>query len=366
MALDISQAIQLMTHALLQQLGDEVDLIFRYGSHINGATHQYSDIDISYVPVHESTHHAITIMVEDTLIDLYPIRWSSLEDMANFDNVSCTVLLQNEIVYQRTDTVAERFRTLSRRLRELQQPEARPMMLRKAQENFQNTGYPYYLLQQSAKAGHALACMHHARNILYSVLHCLKVCNQACIDTRKRDQILALPKLPENFAETIDRVTTATDPQDIRASCETLLNTTRDLLLAEQQDVQRGEASFPKVLNSAYPELKGDIQHLMLACERRDMFGSTLTSLYHELMIHMAQAITGIAYSDFNNLPEYEQDLVALGFPDLLPYVAAQDYDGLHEQCQVFDQRLQTYLTEKEVALNKFDTLDELATYLKL
>jgi len=59
------------------------------------------------------------------------------------------------------------------------------------------------------------------------------------------------------------------------------------------------------------------------------------------LMIHTAQALTGIEYSDFNCLAEYEQDLVALGFPDLLPYVAARDFAGLHEQCQAFDQRLQ-------------------------
>jgi hypothetical protein len=36
-------------------------------------------------------------------------------------------------------------------------------------------------------------------------LHCLAVCNQACIDTRKIGQVLALPKLPVSFAETVDR-----------------------------------------------------------------------------------------------------------------------------------------------------------------
>lgn len=366
MALDIPRTIQLVTDALLRELGDEVDLIFRYGSYLKNATHPYSDIDISYVPVHESTRSHITVIVDDTMIDLYPIRWSTLEDMANFDNVSCTVLLTNEIVYQRTEAAAERFRALPARLHELQQPEARSQMLRKAQDIFQKVGYQYYLLQQSVKAGHPLACMHHARNILGNILHCLKVCNQACIDTRKRDQVLALPKLPDNLADIIDRVTTATDPDDILISCEILLTTTRDLLLAEQSDIQRSDASFPAVFDSAYPELKGDIQHLMLACERKDMFGSTLTSLYHELMIHMSQALTGIEYSDFNSLMDYEQDLVALGFPNLLPYVAAQDFEGLHQQCQVFDQRLQDYLTEKGVALNKFDTLDELASYLKV
>jgi len=366
MAVDIPRTIEMLKEALLRDLGDEVDLIFQYGSYVKGTVHQYSDLDISFVPVHESTWHSITVLVDDIMIDFYPIHWSQLERMASFDNISTTVLLESRIVYQRSETVAERFRALPSRLRTLQEPDARPAMLRKAQEIFQGLGYQYYLLRQQAMAGHQLSCLQHARNILQGVLHCLMVCNQACIDTRKLAQVLALPKFPAGFAETVNRVTKATGPGELLSACETLLHTTRELLLSEQQQVQRHETTFPAVFDAAYPELKGDLQHLMLACERQDMFNFTLLSLYHELMIHMAQAFTGVEYSSFNSLAEYEQDLVALGFPDLMPYVVAGDFAGLHRQCQVFDQRLQQFLTEHSVALNAFATLDEFQKYLEV
>ena len=364
MALDIVLTIEILKDALLRDLGDEVDLIFRYGSHLKGTAHQYSDIDISFVPIHESTRHNITVLVDDTMIDFYPIHWSQLERMANFENISSTVLLDSQIVYQRNEAVAERFRSLAARLRELQQPEAHRMMLKKAQDIFQNTGYQYYLLRQQALSGHRLSCMQHSRNILKGVLHCLTVCNQSAIDTRKLEQVLALPKLPDRFAETVDCLTKATEPDGLLAACETLLNTTRTLLLNEQQAVQRSETTFPAVFRAGYPELKGDLQHLMLACERHDLFNFNFMSLYHELMIHMAQAFTGVEYSGFNSLAEYEQDLIALGFPDLLAYVVAGDYEGLHQQCRVFDERLQQFLTEHSVELNTFTTLDELQAYL--
>jgi hypothetical protein len=286
--------------------------------------------------------------------------------MANFDNISCTVLLKSQIVYQRSEAVAERFLALPERLRALQQPEARPAMLRKAQEIFQGIGYQYYLLQQQAANGHRLSCLHHTRNILRTVLHCLMVCNQACIDTRKLDQVLALPKLPLGFAETVDQITQSTDPDELLAACETLLQTTRNLLLAEQQQIQRSETTFPAVFKAGYPELKGDLQHLMLACERQDRFNFNLISLYHELMIHMARAFSGIEYSSFNSLAEYEQDLAALGFPDLLSYLLAGDLAGLQRQCQTFDERLQQFLSEHSVELNAFATLDELQRYLQV
>jgi hypothetical protein len=126
---DPRQIAAAMKDALLRKLGDEIDLIFEYGSYLRGATHKYSDFDISYVPVHEATHESITVLVGDKLFDLYPIRWSTLEQMAEFRNVSATVLLSSRIVYQRTEAAAGRFETLAARLRLLQQPEARPKAL---------------------------------------------------------------------------------------------------------------------------------------------------------------------------------------------------------------------------------------------
>lgn len=364
MAIDISQTLQIMQDKLLRDLGDEVDLIFCFGSQLTGTTHQYSDVDICFVPTHESTRYSITVVVDNMLIDLFPMRWSQLEYLANFGDPRCTLLLKNEIVYQRDDTVGKRFRALAEQVNAMLTPDARPMMLKKAFQIFEKTGYSYYLLRQQVQDGHLLAAMQQAQTILNDILHCLVVCNQSVIDTRKLDQVLALPRLPENLADTVDKISNATDVNTLLVSCEALLQTTRELLLNEQQDVLRHETSFPVVLRGGYPELKGDIQHLMLACERRDMFDSRLISLYHELMIHMAQAITGIEYSSFNCIPDYEQDLAALGFPDLLSYVVARDFEGLHQQCQKFDQHLQQFLLQKSVGLNQFDNTDALKAFL--
>jgi hypothetical protein len=79
----------------------------------------------------------------------------------------------------------------------------------------------------------------------------------------------------------------------------------------------------------------------------------------------MAQACTGIKYSGFDSLTEYEQEFVALGFPALLPYVEAGDFTELHRQCLVFDQHLQQFLTEHGVELYTFATIEELQKYLR-
>jgi hypothetical protein len=367
MAVDLSQITEVLQAALLRDLGEEVDLIFRYGSHLMGNAHAYSDLDISYVPVQEATRHHITVLVADTLCDLYPIHWSQLESMANFENVSSTVLLNYQIVYQRSAAAAERMQRLAARLAVLQQPAARPTMLTKAQELFQRTGYPYYLLRQQAARGHLLACLQQAQQILRTVLHCLAVCNQACIDTRKLEQVLALPKLPANFAETVDQLTPGQTTAGLVTACERLLESTRDLLLAEQRQLVDHTANFATAFGAGYPELKADLQHILLACERQDRFAlqGPLLSLYHELSLAIALAVSGIRYSSFNSLAEYEQDLVALGFPALLPLLEAGDFAELHRQCLIFDQHLRQFLVEHGVNLYTYATIEDLQTALE-
>ena len=365
MAIDMPRLIAAMKDALLRELGGEIDLIIQYGSHLKGAAHPYSDLDLSYVPAHESTWKSITVVVAGVMCDLYPIHWSRLEEMADFRDPSGTVLLDHRVLYQRNEEAAARLAALPSRLLALLQPEARPAMLRRAQEIFRATGYDYFLLGQQAAAGHPWSCLQHADRLLRRVLHCLAVCNQACIDTRKLPEILALPRLPAGIAETAARITSATDPGELLAACGSLMQTTRDLLLAEQRQIPR-QTTLPALLDSAYPELKGDLQHVLLACERRDMFSlkGPLLSLYHELNLALAQAFTGIAYSDFNSLTEYEQNLVALGFPALLPHVVSGDFVALHRACLAFDQHLQRFLRDHAVQLNAFDSIDALQEYL--
>ncbi|RIK42746.1 MAG: hypothetical protein DCC55_07785 [Chloroflexi bacterium] len=183
-----------------------------------------------------------------------------------------TFLLQYQLVYQRSEAAVERLQALADRLRALQQPEARPTMLKKAQDFFQGTGYPYYLLRQQSANGHRLASLQHAQQILSTVFHCLALCNQACIDTRKLEQVLALPKLPLKFADTVARLTQTYEPDELLAASEQLLNTTRDLLFTEQRQSPGDKPTFAAAFGAGYPELKGDIQHILLACERQDPF----------------------------------------------------------------------------------------------
>ena len=364
---DVRQVIDTLQSALLSRYGDDVDLLFQYGSHLSGTTHKYSDVDLSWVPAHDDTWGSITVMVDETLFDLYPMHWAHLERMADCRDVSSSVLLSSRLLYQRTGAAGERFAALAARLRSLQEPAARPVMVRRALEIFQSTGYEYYLLREQAAAGQVAGTLKAAQAILRTVLHCLAVCNQACIDTRKLAQVLALPRLPAGFPATVDRVVAAMAPPEALDAIDALLATTRDLLLAEQRAVERGEASYADAFAAGYPELKRELQAILLACEQANLFAAkgAVLSLLHEMSRGIAQVVTGVEATPFNALADYAQELTALGFPALLAPLVEGDFATLGQRCYLFDQRLQAFFHENGVGLNNFATLDELQHFLR-
>jgi hypothetical protein len=365
---DNQAIITALQDALLQRFGDEVDLIFQYGSHIRGTAHQYSDVDVSWVPVHADAWGNITVMVDDTLFDLYPIHWAKLEQMADFRDVSSTVLLHNRILYQRSQAAADRFGALTERLRAHLQPEARPQMVRQALERFQDIGYDYYLLRRHVALDDPIGCLRQAQAILRTVLHCVAVSNQAPVDTRKLAQVLALPQLPEGFGEHVHRVVAALTPQAALTAVDALLGATHPFLLELQRRRLNQDATWPALFDAAYPELKRDLQAVMQACEQQDLFAAknALFSLLHELSRGIAQVESGFVATSFNGLRDYEQDLTALGFPALAPLLLAGDFAELHRQCLIFDVQLKALLMERAVKLNNFASLEELKRSLLL
>lgn len=362
MTIDQQSVANLLVETLLSRLGDEIDLVFHYGSYRMGNTHRYSDYDVSYVPVHESTGDHITVVVDDVMCDLYPLRWSRLEGVADFKEPFGLILPNAKILYQRNDEAGQHFAALRARQEALLSPEQRPAMLRLAQEIFQKAGYDYYLLHTSAAADNLPACRSLALRILDTVIRALPVLNQRLIDSRKLDQLLTLPRLPQSFAEAVDALHSSTEIPALRQACDSLLQATRDLLLAEQREVQRGETGFPAAFRALYPELKNMVQKIIIASERKDRLAAafSLDLLHREISLPLAQALTGISYGGFNSPADYEQDLAALGFPSLWPPFESGDWEELRRRCFVFDEQMQRFLTQRGVYLCAFATLDEL------
>ncbi|HEX5827089.1 MAG TPA: nucleotidyltransferase domain-containing protein [Candidatus Limnocylindrales bacterium] len=363
MHLDADRIVRLLVDTLVRRHGDEVDLVFRYGSLLRGDPHRFSDLDISWVPAHAETWDAITVLVDDVLVDCYAIHWPSLEQMADMRRLTCAILEYGEVVYARDDAVRARFEGLRARLATAQSPAARPSAVAAALDTFREAGYPYLLLTRAARDGHLLAALQQAQAIRDRVLHALVLANQVPADTRKPEQLARLARRPPDLDGLLAALDASPDAPAILNAVDALLDATRAFLLAEQSTLAT-PTTFADALRAGYPELRGDLQHLLLWTERGTIAPRDLVSIHHETMVHAAKAITGIDYGPFNAIPDYELDLAALGFPDLLGPTVARDLPELARLIDAFDARLRRYLEDGGADLCSYPDLDGLEAAL--
>lgn len=363
----------LMVAALTDRIGGEIDIVFRYGSSVGGGSHRWSDLDFSYVPRSADTWESITVMVDEILFDLYPLHWSTLERLAEWEDWRASILDSHQVVYRRDEAAEHRFAGLITRHQALQRPAARAEMVGKALAIFQRAGHDRYQIHRLARTDAAgpeqmilNACRTHARRIVDYISHCLVVANQQQVDTRKLEELDRLPLKPVGLSATLESITAAQTVEQIRDGIGHLMDSTYSVLLDEQQRTHRSSAPFAAVLEAAYPELKADLQRILIACERRDRFGALgkALALYHELTIHLAIAERGVRYSQFNSPADYQADLAARGFPELLDPAANGDFDRLYRQTLRFDERMRETLIEGGAALNDFADEAELTTWL--
>lgn len=354
--------------ALLDRLGEEVDLVFQYGSILTDRTHRFSDVDASYVPRHESTGECITVLVEDILFDLYPLHWSTLESMAEWTDWRGTILRNYLVTYSRNAEATERLRRLAARHRELGEPEHRPEMVRKALSVFARTGKELYELARAVEASDFPSARHHGQRVFDHLVHALALCNQTPVDTRKIDEIADLARLPEGFPSSVDRFLSATGAAEILSTARDLSDATRALLLEEQRDTLKDERSLAEILATGYTELKADLQRILIACEMQDKLCATAkcVTLLHELSYHLAVAADGVAYSDFNSPSDYRIELAELGFPELLEPAARGEFAELSRRALAFDRHMRDVLTAGSVGLFEYDSLEELEEELEV
>jgi hypothetical protein len=351
-----------ITDELVRRAGDEVDLVFRYGSAIRGGEHRFSDLDMSWVPRAPSRWDSITVLVDDTLFDLYPLHWPTLERMAEWDDWRATILHDYLIVYESSAAAGDRFRALAARHAELELPIAKPAMVRKALAAFERVGYDYYQLCRHTRAADLGGAQRHANGVVQTLFHALVLVNQSRADTRKIEQMAALRRTPEGLVGLVERICGATTCAEVVSAVDELLESVRVILLAEQAEHLRVDSPYAEVLRGAYPELRADLQRVILACERRDPL-SAHTKLYsylHELHIHLSQAADGVDFGSFNSMSEYLHPLSRRGFPDLIAPLVAGRFDELARSCDTFDRMLRDYLGELDVSLNAFPSISEL------
>ncbi len=180
-------------------------------------------------------------------------------------------------------------------------------------------------------------------------------------------EVIHLLARPEHYEELVKILATSDSMQEMVIAGKELLARVRDIVLARQRTVPDPSISpeyFPRSQVLAIREYIGKI---LSACNKRDMLAVSYAAA--ELQVWIAQDVAimkdGCSYDvyNFNFFDEIAAHYREAAFPDLSPYIAKMDFDGLRRAAITFRSRLDELCTDKLDGILVFEDVEALKVH---
>ncbi|MHB8927227.1 MAG: hypothetical protein ACYC9Q_06100 [Bacillota bacterium] len=370
---DVFRVLELLVSKVTERYADEVDLVAYYGSYAQGTATTRSDLDFFYVPA-EGRNPPVgrTVLIGGLLFDFWPIRWDTLDGFATGRirgwSMAPALVYHAKVVYKRSEEAESRLQALQQKIADLQRPEAKTQMVRRALDAFPAVLGHLGNLRLAAAGGQLADVRHAGFQVLLSAWECLALANRAFFDRGFRsivEQTSRLQAKPEGFEGLVETIGTSSDPREIVAAAEGLALGTREVLRRFQESLP-AERSVSEQFDGAYPEIRDGLRKVISACEQGRRFDAGIAAWRQQA--ELGEMLAGLqrqigSHPAFNLYREFSAAYEELGLPNLIG-LASGDLVKLAEETELLDQRVQRWLREQSVSLQVYENIEEFARSL--
>lgn len=372
--LDVFKVADLLIAHAVKHYGQDVDLVGYYGSYAQGRASDRSDLDIFYVPADgRNPPVARAFLLEGRLFDFWPIPWETMEGFATGRLrgwfVAPAIVHHARVLHARGEEPVARLAALKQKVLDLQAPQARCRMVRRAMEAFPQVLAHLGNLRLAVAGGDPADTRHAGWKVILAAIECLALANQTFFDRGWQgivEQVSRLRRRPADLEQLIATISTHEQAAQVACAAEKLALGTR-AVLREFQESLPVERDAADGFAGAYPEIKDQVGKLISACGRRDPVTASAAAwaAQCEVSLMLASLRNEAGYCDFNLYSEYAHLYRQIGLPDLMRH-PADDPSGLARQADLFDFRVRQWLCDQSVGLNSFDTLEEFERSLRV
>ena len=257
-----------------------IALIGIEGSFHSGDIYEKSDLDLCIVINDENAWKvASCFILEDVAFDIYCTRWSSLEEMSEYNNPYITKLLELDIVYCSDDKYIQRYMELrSSIVSKLNQ--VYTIEDNEKAENFVNDASKEYAnIMLSNKYGE---CRYAAAVMLYYIEYCIYMYNKAYVKRgikRIPEEISKMKYLPVDFNELYWKVIEAESVEETKETSTILMKSVKQFAYQMRDRVYSKKEILEADITGTYEEIYSNWRNKMYhAADRDDAYLSLMTA----------------------------------------------------------------------------------------
>lgn len=370
---DVFRTARILVEHALATHGEDIALIFYYGSYAKGTASPTSDLDIAYIPDEGKAGTLYSSFVLDGLpYEFWPVSWRFLEDIAGAGGgrpwpVAHSLLAYARVLHARSAADLRRFEALRARSAALTQPEARPAMLQRSVEEYKTLAFRLNHLRQAAGSGDGASLRFAAWPVVHSLLACLGLLNQQPLDRGWAESLEdgVLPRAPERLREGVEAVVFGPSESALPEAMR-LVEETRRLLVKAHVE-QAAPVTAAELFADFYPYVYEYRQKILAACERGDRFTAAQSAylLQKDIAQLLHQVVTGVYPGDLYLAGDYKDAYTAAELPDMLEAAAAGDLAEVAVRARLLDERFRAWLSAHGIATNELADDDDLRRFLR-
>lgn len=370
---DVFAIAQIFIDHIKATCPDDVCIVAAYGSYLHGNPSPHSDLDLYYIPAAGKGDHLYRSFVAfDLPFEFWGVSWEFAEKIAAGKHrwsIAPSIIANARVLHARSDADLERYAALQQQIADLQQPASKSIAVKLAFSALRQAHLQLSLIAQAADAGDLTASRWAGCQFVDELLDCLCLLNQTHFTrywASDVTQLAALAQQPAELQTCLAQLVTTSDQKAIAQNASALLKDARMLLMAAQRGAAQPEPANA-VLRDTYMAVKEYVNKLLAACDKHNLVSAAFvaTKMQVEMAGLLSRLRDGVEVTDIHHYNETSAALRDAGFPDLIYAISAGDFADIRRCALDFDAQTRRLFSQHNVALNEFDDLPALQTYLR-
>ncbi len=343
--MNMQPVLDTIIEAIKRDYKEDIAIMVVMGSHLYQDTHAKSDLDMYFIPKTKRGFELSRVFIIDGIgFDLWAISWERIERIAKHEERIGSIVAEGNVVYYGDEADLKRFNEL----RDLANDKSNPgHFIYRSRQQMKTVYQDLYLLNQADTLSQT---RYDAIQIIYGLTFALALLNQTPIKRGRGKllgEILSMPYIPNDFAESYTTVFNSKDVNVIKNAVNHLVTATQSLV--DERWFHLIDQSYSSEAQGFYEELINNYNKI----ERATQIGDHVTALFaaaeinHEIDDIIAHR--GVSLSDL---------------PNMLEAYDPVDLNRLYECSKAHQQKLVEILTKHNVSINVLKDINELKTFL--